>query len=59
LQDYLNKIIDIRYITPEEKDIDKNMVWVGRNAGYSALKSFLTAINLLGKNTSSPKDSWE
>jgi len=36
--------------------MDKNAVWVGRLAGYTALSNFLNAINLLGKKTSSIKE---
>jgi len=39
--------------------MDMNTVIVGRNAGYESLKSFLLAIRLLGKETSSPEETWE
>jgi len=56
LQEYLDSIIDIRTLSATEKTMDKNAVWVGRLAGYTALSNFLNAINLLGKKTSSIKE---
>jgi len=59
LQEYLDKIIDIRYLSTEEKTMDKNIVWVGRKAGYESLKSFLNIVDLLGEKSSKSTESFE
>jgi len=54
-QAHKDSITDIRTLSATEKTMDKNVVWVGRMAGYTALNSFLNKIGLLGSKQSSYK----
>jgi acyl-CoA hydrolase len=59
LQDHIRKIIDMRELTSEEKNMSKDSVWVGRNAAYISLKGFLYKIGILGKSTDRQEENWE
>lgn len=59
LEEHLNRISDIRYLSEEEKNKDLNAVVLGRLAAYREIVKFLQEVDLLGGKTKKEEETFE